>query len=246
MPLFDVHAYYGATPMFDGLGSVEAVQAAMERFGMDAIALISARARHADIIEGNHQLRQVLDGDRGIFGYATLSSAYPDESIQEMRLYLAKHNFIGSALFPHEGTPVLLADAREILNAQRRFGKPLLIYVEDRDGVRAAREIATEFDQLKIVLLNMGGHDWRAAVTASRHHANIFLDISGTLDSDKIEFASSVLSPRKLVFGSAIPYADPNIYTGMLEAATSVGPLDRRRIGYQNALALFGIEAEVE
>ncbi len=246
MPLFDIHAYYGPEPMFGGLTSLEAVQAMMERFSLDAVSLISSRARYSDFIEGNNELRGILDAEKGVFGYATVNAAYPDESIHEMRIYLAKHNFLGTVLFPQFGTPVLLADVREIINAARRYTKPVLIYAEDREGVRAAREIATEFDQTKLILLNMGGPDWRAAVLAARNHPNMFLDFSGTLDADKIAHACATVSPRKILFGSGVPYADPNLYTGMMNEAASVSQMDKRKIAYQNALTVFNIEAEMD
>ena len=246
MPLFDIHAYYGPTPLFEGFSSKEAVVAAMKRFNMDAIGLISTRARYSDFIAGNLQLRDIVDAENGIFGYVTANSGYVEESMQEMRVYLPRHAFLGTVLFPQGGSPVLLADTKELINAARRYTKPLFVYVEDRDGVRALREIATEFDQMKFVLLNMAGDDWRAAVHASKVHPNISLDISGTLDAEKIEHAATHVSPRKILFGSGMPYADPNLYIGMISEASTVSQHDQRRISYMNALALFSIEAEVE
>lgn len=226
--------------------SQEAVVEVMERFGMDAVGLISARARSVDFSEGNHQLQLILDGERGIFGYVTLNSAYPDESIEEMRVYLNKRDFLGTVLFPQNGDPVLLADVRDILNAQRRYNKPALIYASDREGVRAAREIAAEFAQMRFLLLNMGGDDWRYAVNAARAHTNMSLELSGTLDADKMGHAASQVSSRKLLFGSGMPYADPSLYLGMLKEANTISALDHRRINYQNALTLFNIEADIE
>ena len=246
MPLFDIHAYYGPTPLFPGFGSRESVQQMMKRFSMDAIALISTRARYSDFISGNSELKPIVDAELGIFGYVTANSAYPDESMQEMRVYLTKHAFLGTVLFPQADAPVLLADTKELINAARRYTKPIMVFVEDRDGVRALREIAAEFDQIRFVILNMAGEDWRAAVSASKMHANILLDISGVLDEDKIEYAAAHISPRKILFGSSMPYSDPSVYTGMIAAANTVSELDRRRISFVNALNLFSIEADVE
>jgi predicted TIM-barrel fold metal-dependent hydrolase len=246
MPLFDIHAYYGPAPIVGGLTDKAAVINAKERFGIDAIALISLRARQSDFVEGNNQVRQIADANSGIFGYVTVSSSYPDESIQEMRLYLAKHSFIGTVLFPHDGKPVRLAEVREIINAARRYTKPVLLYVENREGVIEASHIAQEFEQTKFILLNMGGEDWRFAINAARKHPNIFLDISGTLDPEKIVHSAATISPRKLIFGSGIPFCDPSLYAGMLEEATTLSSSERRRIWFDNALAVFSIEAEVE
>jgi predicted TIM-barrel fold metal-dependent hydrolase len=246
MPLFDIHAYYGPTPLFEGFNSREAVVYAMQSFHMDAVGLISTRARYSDFVAGNRQLKDIVDAEHGVFGYVTANCAYIDESMQEMRVYLARHAFLGTVLFPQAGSPVLLAETKDLINGARRYGKPILVYVEDREGVRALREIATEFDQMKFVLLNMAGDDWRAAVLAAKNHPNIMLDISGTLDAEKIDHAATQISARKIAFGSAMPYADPNLYTGMISEAATVSQLDRKRIMYMNALSLFSIEAEIE
>ena len=122
----------------------------------------------------------------------------------------------------------------------------MLIYAADREGLRAVRQIAEEFDQTKIVILNMGGNDWHAAVQAAKLHANIFLDISGALDADKLSHTVAAISARKLLFGSSLPNADPSLYVGMLNETAALSQSDRRRIAFQNALTLFNIEAELE
>ena len=91
-----------------------------------------------------------------------------------------------------------LEDARDILNAQRRYAKPVAIHVPDGEAVQAGREIAAAFTAMKFVFLGMGGDDWRSAVRVAKQHLNVYLEISGSLDSDKIAQASAVLTPRKL------------------------------------------------
>jgi predicted TIM-barrel fold metal-dependent hydrolase len=246
MPLFDIHAYFGPAPIVGGLTDLDSIIAVKERFGIDAIGLISLRARYSDFVEGNAQVRTVADANSGIFAYVTGSTSYPDETIQEMRIYLGKHAFLGTVLFPNNGVPVKLAEARDIINAGRRYTKPILIYVDSREGVIEAANIAEEFEQLRFILLNMGGEDWRFAVNAARRHINIFLEISGTFDAEKITHAAASISPRKLLFGSGIPFTDPNLYEGMLKEAPTLSASERKRVEFDNALSAFNIEAEVE
>jgi predicted TIM-barrel fold metal-dependent hydrolase len=130
-------------------------------------------------------------------------------------------------------------DAREILNAQRRFAKPVAIRVPDGDAVHAARQIAAEFPAMKFVLLGMGGEDWRLAVTAAKQHLNLYLEISGSLDSDKVAQASSVITPRKLLYGSGLPQAAPELTLALVESAPTLTRADRNRILSENAVALL-------
>ncbi len=85
----------------------------------------------------------------------------------------------------------------------------------------------------------MGGDDWRSAVAAAKQHLNIYLEISGSLDSDKIGQAASVLTPRKLLFGSGIPYGSPHLTRALVESDPTLTRPDRSRILSENAVALL-------
>jgi predicted TIM-barrel fold metal-dependent hydrolase len=140
--------------------------------------------------------------------------------------------------------PVTLGDAQEIVNAQRRYAKPVAIYTPDADAVHEASKIAAEFNGIKFILLNMGGDDWHAAVTAAKRYLNIYVEISGSLDSDKVAHAATVLTPRKLLYGSAMPYSDPELVAGMIDDAPTLTAADRSRVYSQNAAGLFSIQRD--
>ena len=38
MPLFDIHAYFGSSPLFGGVDTQQDTLAAMERYGLDGVA----------------------------------------------------------------------------------------------------------------------------------------------------------------------------------------------------------------
>lgn len=246
MPLFDIHTYLAVNPMAQGMTTREQVAAAMARYEIDAVALISGMAATCDFMAGNRQLRDITSSDAGIFGWVTLNADYPDESQEEQRLFLNKRDIVGAALFPRAHAPVTLEDSREIVNAHRRYTKPLAIHTPDLEAIHAARKIAEEFPQMRIILLTMGGEYWHAAVEAAKACLNLYLEISGSLDSDKIAYASAAVSARKLLFGSGLPYADPSLFVGLVEETSVLSGSDRRRIYIDNALNLFGIQAEVE
>jgi predicted TIM-barrel fold metal-dependent hydrolase len=246
MPLFDIHTYLTADPMATSLQTQQDVLGAMDRYQIDAVALISGMAAACDFVAGNSLLRDVVGSEQGIFGWVTLNTDHPDQSLEEQRLYLTRREFVGAALFPRANAPVTLEDSRELVNAHRRYTKPLLIHTPDVASVHAARRIAEEFTQMKIILLTMGGEDWHAGVEAAKACLNVYLEISGSLDADKVAYAATAVSSRKLLFGSGLPFADPSLYMGLVEEASVLSGSDRRRIYIDNALTLFNIQAEVE
>lgn len=246
MPIFDVHAYYGETLFSSAMATPDAVRQSLLRTGTDSVALISMLAADCDFVSGNRALRPALDADRGVYGWATLNAGYADLSQEEQRRYLGKREFVGAAMFGADGRPVTLEDAREVLNAHRRYTKPMALFAPDGDAVRAAAHIATEFPAMRFLLLGMGGDDWRAAVAAAHRHLNIFLELSGSLDSDKVSAATAALTPRKLLYGSGAPRRDPAQAQALVADADGLSNSDRNRILSLNAGALLNVQTDAE
>ena len=199
----------------------------MRRPEITGVALISALAADCDFVAGNRRLREIVSPEDGLFGWVTLNAGYPAESQEEQRRHEMRRGMVGAALFGHNGRPVTLEDAREILNAQRRYAKPVALHVPDGEAVQAGREIAAAFPAMKFVFSGMGGDDWRSAVAVAKQHLNVYLEISGSLDSDKIAHAASVLTPRKLLYGSGLPDGSPSLTRALVESdptLTRAGP----------------------
>lgn len=246
MPIFDAHAYFGETPFSSSMATREAILATLRSRGVTGAALLSGLAADCDFVTGNRRLREVVSAEDGLFGWVTLNAGYPAESQEEQRRHEMKRGIVGAALFGHDGRPVLLEDAREILNAQRRYAKPVALHIPGGDAVHAGREIAAAFPAMKFLWLAMGGNDWRSAVATAKQHLNIYLEISGSLDADKIAYASSVLTPRKLIYGSGQPHADPSLPLALVETSPTLTRADRGRILSENAVALLRAVAEPE
>jgi predicted TIM-barrel fold metal-dependent hydrolase len=246
MPTFDAHAFYVETPLSQASASRDAILETMQRSQIDGVALISGLAASCDFITGNRRLREILDASAGLFGWVTLNADYPNESQDEQRRHMMRPEFVGGVLFGYNGNPVTADSAREVLNAQRRFTKPIAIHTPDAEAVRAARAIAEEFPSMKFLLLTMGGEDWRLAVAAAKRYLNLYLEISGSLDADKVAHAAATLTPRKLIYGSGLPHRDPELALALVAEADGLTGFDRTRILSQNAQALFNAPLNAE
>jgi len=246
MPIFDVHAYFGAQPLSSSMATTAGVVQTLQRYNTDAVVLFSTLAAECDFVAGNRLLHPALNAAGGLFGWAMLNSGYPDLSQEEQRKYLGKREFVGAALFGSGGKPVTLDDAREVLNAQRRYTKPVALSAPDGEAVHAAARMATEFPSMKFLLLGMGGDDWRTGVAAARQHLNIFLELSGSLDADKVAFASATLTPRKLLYGSGAPRRDPAQAQALVMDAPGLTNSDRNRILFQNAGVFLNVQSDAD
>ena len=229
MSIFDAHVYCGETPFTKSLAARESILATLESRGITGAALFSGLAADCDFVTGNRRLREIISAEDGLFGWVMLNAGYSAESQEEQRLHETKRGVVGAAMFGHNGRPVVLEDAREILNAQRRYAKPIALHIPDSDAVHAAREIAVAFP-----------------VATARQNLNIYLEISGSLDADKIAYASSVLTPRKLIYGSGQPHSDPSLPLSLVESSSTLTRADRSRILSENAIVLLNAVAEPE
>jgi len=244
MPIFDTHAYFGATPFSAQMATRESILETMRRADIAGTALISALAADCDFVTGNRRLREIIAPETGLFGWVTLNTGYSAESQEEQRRHQNRRGIVGATLLGAPGRPVTLEDAREILNAQRRYAKPVALRVPDAEAVQQARTIAAEFSAMKFVFLGMGGEDWRMAVAVAKKHLNVYLEISGSLDADKIAQASSVITPRKLLYGSGLPGVSPDLTLALVESAPTLTRPDRSRILSENAVALLRTQME--
>lgn len=243
MPRFDAFAYFTETAISQSTSSREKILETMKRYDTTSIALVSSVAVDCDFVTGNHSLSQVVSAKDGIFGYVALNLSYPEESQELQRQYLFHKEYLGAVLFGRPGHPVTLEDASEVINSQRRYTKPVAIHTPDAEAVHEAARIAAEFTGIKFVLLGMGGDDWHAAVTAAKSRLNIYLELSGSLDTDKVSQASTVITARKLLYGSSLPSSDPELIAGLIDDATTLTASDRMRIFSQNSAALFNPQA---
>ena len=246
MSIFDAHVYCGETPFTNSLATRESILATLRSREITGAALFSGLAADCDFVTGNRRLREIISAQDGLFGWVMLNAGYSAESQEEQRRHETKRGIVGAAMFGHNGRPVVLEDAREILNAQRRYAKPIALHIPDGDAVHAAREIAVAFPAMKFLWLAMGGDDWRSAVATASQHLNIYLEISGSLDADKIAYASSVLTPRKLIYGSGQPHSDPSLPLALVESSSTLTRADRSRILSENAIVLLSAVADPE
>jgi predicted TIM-barrel fold metal-dependent hydrolase len=241
MPKIDVHTYLGPTPFSENMESKERILTTMRRFDLEAVILVSSLGIECDLINGNKQLRQVVSEPEGIYGFVTVNADYPDLSIEQQRAYLTKRDFLGTVFATPAGRSLHLDEVKEIVNAQRRYTKPIAFTASNVADVNFVRAVAEAFPTIPILMLGMGGDAWRSAVEAAKAFVNIHLDISGSVDADKISYAYSAIAARRLMFGSSLPYAEPAVYDNLVAESTVLTTTDRNRIFRQNASLLFHI-----
>lgn len=243
MPIFDIHNYLGGSLIPGVHHNSQAITSTMESRGVDTAIVLSTHALRVDPLAGNRILKAVLEQTPNLYGCLVSHVNRVDASVTAMRELMSGRKMLAMAIVgenPDEPVHRLVAD--EIVNAYRRYSKPLFLFAHNEAMVESALEIAKTYNMLKVVLIGMGGHDWRAAIAAAHATTNMVLETSGALDRAKIPAAVETIGAHRILFGSASPRTDPAAALGLLQDI-DLSHESKNRILFSNAQRLFGLES---
>jgi len=245
MPGVDILTQLGASQWLttDAVKLQHALQRA--RFDMGGVA--SRRALAGDLTGGNAEVKALVDANPQMRGWVVVNPTYPERSSEEMRRYLGSARWLGAMLHPELcGQRLISGGSREVLNAFRRYTKPLLVYVPDEPAVRDLETAAAEFTTIKFVAAGAGGEEWQECVLAARRYTNIFLEpFSGGAHRGKLEAILASLGPHRILFGSNYPDHNPGAALGLLMEA-KISDADKQSILTGSAVRLFGLARSAE
>jgi len=245
MPGVDIHAEVGKGAWVTA--DATRLQHAFQRARFDLMALASRRALAGDIGAGNAEVKALLDAFPQARGWVVVNPAYPDRSSEEMRRYLGSAKWLGAMLNPVLcGQSLMSADSREVLNAYRRYTKPILIHTADEPAVRELEETAKEFSTLKFIAGGGGGESWHSCLIAAKRTTNIFLEpFTGGAHRGKLEAILELLGAHRVLFASGYPNLNPGAALGMLLDA-KINDADKQTILTTSSVRLFGLTRTVE
>ena len=238
MPVVDVHGHLGTGPWLTA--DKETLLRAMQRARIDTTLVSSHLAVASNFVEGNLKLKAELEGVPQLLGYVVVNPAYVEQSIAEMRRYLGAPNFVGVKLHPDaSGQPLDSSATREVVNAFRRYSKPLLVHVWGTEQVRALEARAVEAPTVKMVVAHAGGEAFPECLAVAARHLNLLIEpFTGGADMGKVEEAVEKLGAHRVLFGTNFPRLNPGVALGML-ADARISDTDRNLILGGNAAKLF-------
>ena len=240
MAIIDLHAEIGTTPVWGVSFSEANLTRSMQKYNVQRSIISSTIGNSCDFRRGNAQIARIVEANKSMLGCVVVNMNYPEQSQKEMHAYLAQNEFAALLLTSGlRGRHVTLAETEEILNAHRRFVKPVFLHTPNQAAALAANEIAKTFNIMKFALIGMGGDGWRMATLLAERTLNLVLEVSGSSSPDKIKFAVERIGAHRMVYGSGLPYVDPSAIIGLVQDA-DISDSDKRNIFQGSAQRLFG------
>jgi predicted TIM-barrel fold metal-dependent hydrolase len=241
MPIIDLQCHFGVRPSALSVRPPELAQAAAYAASVGAETLcFSSDEAVTDLDGGNARLASALGSDARFRGWLTISVHQPDVSQALARQYLVRPQWVG-ARFDQvtEGDAVNAAGGHVVLNALRRYGRPVMLTVNSPATLAASIEAAREFHTLRFVLSPQNEELTSDALPAIKEVLNIsFLPSSAFAERDILAQAVATVGERRVLWGSDWGRVHPAAALGMVGDSALTG-LQRDRVTLRNARELL-------
>ncbi len=237
MPLIDLHCHFGVTPQTLALSAPDAAAAKSyaDSFGVDMLCF-SAPLASTDTRGGAQFLSEQITLDPRFHGWLTLSIHQPETAAELARKYLVKPTFCGT-LLEQEGDAdaITTAGGREVLNALRRYSKPVFVTATSPLTLQAAVQAAREFPMVRFFVSPQNEYLTQIAVAAMKDAVNtLFVPVAAFAERDVLAHAVEVLGERRVAWASDWGRFHPAAALGMIRDCGLAGP-QRERVGSRNA-----------
>lgn len=241
MALIDIHCHYGVTANALAVRPPELAEAAAyaTQFGVETLCF-AAREATTDLREGNARLAEALKTDPRFRGWLTLSIHQPEQSQEVARAYLTRALWVGSRFEQEtDGDAINTAGGFELINALRRYTRPILVTVTSPVTLNAAIAAARQFNTLRFIISPQNEDLMSDALPAIKETLNISIQpVSAFAERDVIAQAVATISERRILWGSEWGRFHPSAAIGMIRDS-ALTAAQRERIVHRNARELI-------
>jgi len=244
MPVIDLQCHYGTVAGSLAVRPPNMVHASSYADEIDADLLcFSSDEAATDLEGGSAKLHTGLTGDKRFRGWLTLSVHQPELSQTLARRYLTKSAWVGARFEARDDADAIdAAGGHVVLNALRRYSRPVLFAVWTTGGLRAAIEAARTLHSLKFVLAPQNEGLTTDAIPAMRETVNmLWLPSAAYAERDVLAEAVQTLGERRVLWGSDWGKLHPSAALGMIEESALSGA-QRERLVFRNAHDLLAYE----
>lgn len=225
-PVHDCHNHLGKWNIFhvpQG-GTIEQMIATMDIFGIDTCFVTSHSAIGPDYVFGNNMVMDAMDKypDR-VRGYVTLNPNYPDEIEKEISRCFANGRFLGIKLHPDfHRCSSLNPNYEAAYEYANNNALPVLIHVWGEADVSNINVLSQRYPNIRFIMGHTGASPsgMELAIKVINSHDNVYGDTALSMSNQgNIEWLLSKANPKRILFGSDMPYYAPTHTIGRIAMA---------------------------
>jgi len=244
-PIIDIHGHLGP---FHGIfmpeAELDAMAAAMDRYGYECLCLSPHSALDGDTREGNIEMRDAVAKYPGrIYGYCTPNASFPQDIEKELDTHLGQPGVIGIKVHPSmHGYPV--DHPRYVPVWERAQAGRLMVLshtwgLDGGCGAKDMRKIAERYPDIRLLLGHSCYGAWEEAIALARDFPNVYLELTAAYHAyGLIEWMCRDAGSEKVLFGTDYPWFDPFVAIGCVVYA-HLDQHDMCNILYNNARCLI-------
>jgi uncharacterized protein len=244
--IIDAHVHMGPglknhadSCLFDAYTAEELV-AAMDKAGIDAGVVFAplwqgGEFHDPDYEKGNEAIYQAMKKyPKRIIGYARVNPNFIEQAPRELLKCINEYKFQGIMLHPEweSFTPNDFALMGPIFRIAEQYKLPVTFHT----GYYPTCEpllflpLAEAYPKVQITLKHMGYRYIRDAIVVARLTENVFLETAGNTSSHEIRAGIKGAGAEKVVFGSDLPYIDPEIVIHKIQMLEDVSDREKEMV----------------
>ena len=244
MPVIDLQCHHGAIAGALAVRPPDMAHASAyaDEIGADLLCFSSDEAA-TDLEGGSERLHGALSTDARFRAWLTLSVHQPEISQTLARRYLTKSAWIGARFEARDDADSIdAAGGMVVLNALRRYSRPVLLAVWTTASLRAAIAAAHAMPSMKFVIAPQNEGLTTDSIPAMREAVNtMWLPSAMYAERDVLAQAVAALGERRVLWGSDWGKLHPSAALGMVDESALSGA-QRERLTFRNAHDLLAYE----
>jgi len=266
-PIIDMHGHVGPYhSVYLPSARLDRMLISLQRCGVQKIVCSHHVALAYDVERGNAMMQQVIDRHPDHFlGYWVVNPNYPDIVEKDLITFEQGRGFVGFKLWPdYHFVPLSSPKYASVLNYANEHELLVLVHTwgeSPYDPPSLLGEVAVNYPRARFLMAHCGYGDWETAVSIGGELPNVYLDLAAvvlgidfalmpggslmrtSLGSPQvnglIEYMVKTAGPKKVVFGSDLPWWSPHAHVGGV-LFSRISDEARHDILHRNAERLLG------